>query len=363
MDLTLDDGTYVWAIRPCGSVSSDLDLCDGQMCQDDTVISRYEPTISNWIAIPNGVNLEVQNGDDGGCPGPRESDIHFICNMTQLTPRLVSVDEPSTCHYRAIIHTAAACNRNSSWQPSYGEAFLSTVCGGGAYDLQSISNADITAEIGGWNWTINACGVVSNPVCASAQPASICQHGSSVYKLADITHDVPLYEINVNGLNMSLESGQPCGSANRTTLVQFECDPSATTPVLVEADEYYQCEYWFRVRTAAVCGEPFQIRPVSSSSTVPRPSSSSSSTGLPQPSSSTGSVFSSSSSSIIRSSSSSSGPVFDSSSVTTPPIFDVSSSSTAEENLEDPGVNGANMASVSGVAAVIVSLMAAAMAL
>jgi len=381
MDLTVEQDGYTWAIRPCGTVNGDLDLCDGQMCQDDVVISRYEPTLVNWYQIPNGVNLEVQNGDDDGCPSPRESDINFICNITQTTPRLVSISEPTTCKYRAIVHTAAACTRNSTYQPGIGDAFLSTVCGGGAYDLQSISNMDITTQVGTWNWTINPCGLVREPRCAAAQPASICQwqQTGNVWKLADITHDVPLYEINANGLNMSLESGTPCGNANRTTLVQFECDPLATTPALVEAYEYYGCEYWFRVRTNAVCGAPFQIRPVSSSSGLPVVQSSSSSSALP-----TGLPGASSSSStglpIIPGSSSSTGlpieqpssstglgPIL-SSSVTTPPIFESSSeqfpefSSTADENIEDPGVNGANMASVSGVA-VIVSLMAVAVAL
>lgn len=386
MDLTLDDGDFVYAIRPCGTVSEDLDLCNGQMCQDDTVISYYEPSLVNWYAIPNGVNLEVQNGDDSGCEGPRESDINFICNATQLTPRLVSVTEPTECHYRAIVHTAAACTRNTTFQPGVGDAFTSTVCGGGAYDLTSLNGADITAMVGDYNWTIRVCGLVSNQLCAAAQPVSICQQqGDSVYKLADYTNDLPLYELNSNGMNMSLESGEPCGGlGNRTTQVVFECDVTATTPVLLAETEYYTCEYRFTVRTTAVCGAPFQIRPVSSSSGLPQVASSStglsrssSSAGFPQASSSSaGFPQASSSASLPQASSSSAmaptippifdpsstGPLFPVDSSSSDPLFPVDSSSTADENIEDPGVNGANMASMSGVA-VMISLMAVAIAL
>lgn len=378
MDLTLDDGVATWAVNPCGSVSADLGLCTGQMCRDDTLISTYEPSLVNWYAIPNGVNLEVQNGDPAGCPGPRESDINFICNATSLTPRLVQVVEDTTCHYRAVIHTAAACTRNSSYQPGIGDAFTSTVCGGGAYDLSSLNSADITGEFRNWNWTVRVCGFVSEPKCASRQPVSICQHdaGDQVWNLANYATALPLYEINPNGLNMSLESGQSCGNGNRTTFITFDCDPLATTPVMTEASEYYICEYWFRIRTNAVCGAPFQIRPPSSSS-------SSSSTGMmssSSSSSSSSSMMSSSSTGFTipppissSSSSSSSEPSMDSSSSSSEPTFPTDSSSSSSEDifdpfsstgedLENPGLNGATSVSIS-CAAVAVSLMAVAMAL
>jgi len=385
-DLTLDDGDNIYAIHPCGVVSPDLDLCDGQMCEGDTVISRYEPALVNWIAEANGVRMEVQNGDDDDCEGPRQSDIFFQCNSTYLSPSLISVTTTSSCHFRAVVYTAAACSRNSSYQPGVGSAFESSVCGGGAYDFSALNSADITSEIDGYNWTIRVCGPVSNPACSSVQPASICQQdGDSVYKLADYNNYLPIYEINDNGMNMTLESGTPCDDlGNRTTMVQFECDPSAITPQLVEASEYYTCEYWFHVRTNAVCGAPFAIQNGTSSSTgVPQVRSSS--TGVPQvSSSSTGAQsssaaagFSSSSSVIAQSSSSqdfsassSSTPIFVDSSSSSSESFPSDSSSpdvglpssTAGEDLDDPSLNGAAAVSVSGVA-LIVSLMAVAIAL
>jgi len=385
-DLTLDDGDNIYAIHPCGVVSPDLDLCDGQMCEGDTVISRYEPALVNWISEANGVRMEVQNGDDDDCEGPRQSDIFFQCNSTYLSPSLISVSTTSSCHFRAVVYTAAACSRNSSYQPGVGSAFESSICGGGAYDFSALNSADIISEIDGYNWTIRVCGPVSNPACSSVQPASICQQdGDSVYKLADYNNYLPIYEINDNGMNMTLESGTPCGDlGNRTTMVQFECDPSAITPQLVEASEYYTCEYWFHVRTNAVCGAPFAIQNGTSSSTgVPQVRSSS--TGVPQvsssstgaQSSSTAAGFPSSSSVIAQSSSSqdfsassSSTPIFVDSSSSSAESFPSDSSSpdvglpssTAGEDLDDPSLNGAAAMSVSGVA-VIVSLMAVAIAL
>ena len=283
-DIYLTAQGYNWAIRPCGTVSN-TSYCGAQFCQGSTIVSYYNPTgdysstgannAPQWAYTSflgqTGVAQIIQDGAACGTFGDRQGTIEFICNATATTPYWAYVIETVTCHYQAIIYTNLVCGISSAQLQAIGAATVSTQCGGGFYDLGGLTGADITATLGGDNYYIRLCGVVSTTQLCQANSsvaAQVCQvdpngssgfgfgYGLSVYQ----PYAYPtIYQYNGNGLSQIVQDGVACGGEERQTNITLVCSASATSPQLVSVDEPITCHYNIVILTSAVCGTPFAM--------------------------------------------------------------------------------------------------------
>lgn len=335
VDLTFAQGEYVWHVRPCGIVNGNgTGACVGQVCQNTTLISVYDYS-AFWYVLPStsgtGVEQQTDNGSNDGCMDPRGARLVFQCNPTATTPFISSVTEPNTCIYNVNIQTSASCNATGDTSASTpGSNRDSAVCGGGFYDISALNAQDLTynTAAGGTNYTLRVCGNVTNPLCSSAQPASVCQVASGyTYSLSYYSppaHDV-IYTLTTSGMRMFYQDGASCGGTPRAVNITFVCSVGAATPVFTYTNESPTCHYNFQIVTSAVC----TLLSGSSSTGGGLSLSSSSSTGGGLALSSSSSTTIGGLSSVSSVGSSSSAPSADSSSSTGSSSSEGSSSSSS----------------------------------
>ena len=263
---------YNWIVRPCGYI--DLNTCapGASFCQNNNVVSYFEPTLNPilWQRITNGVQLSVTDGAQcGGASYGRTGIVRFICSESAQQPYFSQVNEVQTCTYVAIIETVLACQvSNPNLITAVGEPFASPVCGGGLYDLSSLNTQDL-AWTQGYTYWLRPCQTVSNSSCASVQPTSFCQSGpQSVANYAATSGSPTVYTLtqqtgssgsSTYGLTMQIADGSMCnGYFPRVGIINFVCNPSATTAVLTSVVEsaIINCHYTATVSTSVVCGAP-----------------------------------------------------------------------------------------------------------
>ena len=170
---------------------------------------------------------------------PRTTQIRYICNTTATTPAISSVGQVQACQYTIDIQTSSVCNVPIS--QAVGSTFISDTCGGGAYNLSSISASDISSLVDSNSATlsIDPCGVVRTPSCSGLSNPSVCYvyvNGGGSYLLAeyDPVHAPITYTILPNGLQQTWRDGAYCGNNDNTLRVvnvNYLCSSTATTPV------------------------------------------------------------------------------------------------------------------------------------
>ena len=313
-DILLNQTNNLWAIRPCGVVQTP-GYCTAQFCQGATNISYWSATgdysstgtdnapqwaYTTYQGMP-GVAQIIQDGTDCGAYGARQGTIEFICNTAATTPYLATVIETVTCHYQAVVMTAAVCSASTSQLQTVGSAFISTQCGGGIYDLTQLAAQDFNVTQQGNNWVnyiyirmlvtrhtsstqarrahtahtllfsvaVFRCGVVqSTNVCTinSTSPAQVCQidpsnqWGSGNTLALYLPYQYPsVWTYNGNGISQIIQDGARCGTAEeeRLTNITLICNQAATSPVVLSFTESPTCHYNFLVQTNTVCGTPF----------------------------------------------------------------------------------------------------------
>ena len=253
------------SIRPCGTIV-DIGLCPAQFCQGLIPVSYYNAswtpadeqasTGSNSLAIwstvfhggqqgvaqiiQDGAPCNLKYGDYDYYEDARQGAIYFLCNETATEPFLQSVTEGPTCHYTALVQTAAACGVSTADAHQPGLSVLSTQCGGGIYSLSSLS-ADITgSNLAGNNWTVNLCGPITS--VAACAGWSTCQWGATYANvLTNYSTQYPIvYTFTQQGVEQIIQDGRAnCYGTNtqRFTNVSLICDTTATTPVMVDVVE------------------------------------------------------------------------------------------------------------------------------
>jgi len=213
------------------------------------------------MAITNGVQYSVQDGDFCGIGAPRENTVQFLCNQTATTPWFKSVTEVETCWYTAVVHTASACTPvSATGSHSVGSTYLDSVCGGEVYDLSALHNfGDLVLDTNtssatiGYRYYLNICGNTLQANCSGLQPTSFCQlgkpNGNAVASLALLNATtMAQYTINSNGVTMAVQDGTPCGGIPfRQASIQIICDGSSP-PTLVSVREVETCHYAATVR-------------------------------------------------------------------------------------------------------------------
>ena len=288
---------YNWAIRPCGVVSTAGYCVGGEFCQGTTVVSAANVSAQNvgngpiWAQVnTNGQQGVAQLLQDGtacsAITADREGTIQFLCNPTALAPYISSILELSTCHYQAIVQTAVVCPvANLGYSSNVGTSILQTTagaqCGGGVYDLTAINSQDfftnVNSTTGGTNYTfvVRVCGTVSSTTaCSGTALTSVCQFNVNTPTAGNIlatynpTVSPVVWTYTGNGLSQIVQDGAGCAvsNQNRFTNITFVCSSTAATPVVLSEVESPSCHYTIIVATNAVCGTPFAVPKLASSS-------------------------------------------------------------------------------------------------
>ena len=300
-DLYFPGNGLTWAIHPCGVVT-DPSLCSdtpggGEFCQGAITVSIMN--VSNAVDPPNrgalwaqleidgefGVTQFLQDGTYcGDILADREGTIVYVCNATATTPFISSVAELTECHYQAIIQTSLLCPQvpSAGISTAVGTNILSSQCGGGIYDLSSLSAADITSSslydsVANDNYTyvVRLCGLTDTSPCSGS--SSICQiddlgQGAFTLALWEPASSPVIWQYLSDGLVSAIfQDGQGCDTGepnNRLTNITLSCNTSASEPAIVAAQEGPQCTYLLTVQTDLVCGPAFQSTSPESSSTA-----------------------------------------------------------------------------------------------
>ena len=276
---TTVSGSYngaTWFVAPCSAVhASQTGGCTGQVCQSGYPMSYYDPLNTQWTLSDTGLVQFNQDGVFCGTSFARATTIRYVCNAGATTPSLSYAVEDPVCHYTLVVQTALACNPTTLVAPAVprtvGLPYVSDLCGGGAYLLNTVSpNADIYYDIGdGTVLFINPCGAVRNTTCSLITSyganATVCQ----AYKPLDPTNAFSLaswnppnaavqYTLLANGILQTHTDGQSfCGGTVRTVNIAYTCNATATTPVVSAWSTSGTCVHNVTVQTAAVCGSPF----------------------------------------------------------------------------------------------------------
>ena len=198
-DLTyIGAGTAVY-VRLCGNVSV-AGACGGQVCQGALSLSTYDPSQAEWFAnpVPNtNVTQRLQDGTlctSSGFTFYRESELVLSCNAAATIPFISGFTEVHTCYYQIVIQTAAACATSAVAGPTgpYGgvlSTWYDSRCGGGKYNLSSLSSSDLSIVSGGYTWYLRVCGAVNSSQCAgTASPA----FGGETAQLCQVRQLLPL---------------------------------------------------------------------------------------------------------------------------------------------------------------------------
>ena len=376
-DLSVASGGYNYYVRVCGNTSS-TGSCSGQFCQGSTVLSYYDTTQSLWYVDPTGVNVTQKTQDGAQCTingftYNRESEIVFQCNSAATTPVLVTVNEVHSCYYQAVIQTSAVCSTSPSAVGTtgplggVGSTWYDSRCGGGKYNLNSLSTSDLLLVNGGTYWYLRPCGAVSNSNCSSTagamysnETAQLCQYQSgSAYTASYYAPASQLWTITSTGISLYVQDGASCNNYAREMTIQFVCSAAATTPVITTVIESPQCYYTVQVQTSAVCsaargsssstgggGAPYATSVSSLVSSSSSRTAASSSSAVVYPSSSTAIATSTPRSPSTTSSASSANTAVSSS--TSSPSLPGSSSSSSSSSTAGALAGGGGSSGLSG---------------
>jgi len=263
-DLHYDGEGFDYWMRMCAYVTNST--CDrvqpSSFCQKFDSDTAVPVDISDWnfttpqlyTITPRGVDVTMREGD--ACGGqPRRATYSLQCNpRATRRPWISYVSEYQTCHYKAIIQTAAVCNgQNGPTRP---------FCGGAGYDLTALQGVDITAIYGNYEWNLHPCGVLSpwyTNQCLGMD-AMLCQSEldhSTQYPLAKwdntIANTTTWIAID-RGVSLYVpDSGASCGGVVRDTTINFRCNRTARAPWLQSVTETSMCFYVAEVHTEYAC--------------------------------------------------------------------------------------------------------------
>jgi len=277
-DLTYNDGSYKWYLRPCGQVIAPVcndnpDTQNSMLCQDQLGtpytydVAFYDSNLVYWNRINNGWQMFVQDGATCGQDVPRAATINFICSTG--TAVFANITEVSACNYVGYVLTPQACAQTSSTGlQNVGSGVGTGIydyeemshCGG-PYDLSSLSTSDLSFDdvANNYTWVLRPCGKVSDARCLAntlTNNAMMCQvrdQDAGTFDIAVYLPEYVQYNPTRGGLNMSIQDGAMCGNTPRALTIMFTCDTTASTARLVSVIEVSVCNYVARVYTNLVC--------------------------------------------------------------------------------------------------------------
>jgi insulin-like growth factor 2 receptor len=188
--------------------------------------------------------------------------VDFVCRPGRLdsTPQFVGIDD--------------GCEMKIEWQTAY--ACLDVITSGDgchvedpktkiSFDLNPLKSDTFytfNTTDGKYTYEMNFCGSAIGTPCSTGSKDIIgmCQviNHDSAGKLAGVANSTVRYDGGV--LQSVYVGGEKCthGNVQRTTTVNFECDPDAHVPNVVEVDETSHCQYLATVQSVHACPADFK---------------------------------------------------------------------------------------------------------
>lgn len=261
-DIYYDGEGHDYWVRLCAYVSEPQ--CNAvqptSFCQkrdnDPTAydLSDWSPTNPQLYTItPTGVDVMMREGDM--CGGqPRRATYSLQCNRRAQKPWISFISEYQTCHYKAIIQTAAVCTGTNEPTRPY--------CGGAGYDLSGLQGADLYLLQDGYHYTLHPCGIISPWFTSDCldQNSMFCQattdHAVS-WSLAQWDRNVSRQATWLaieNGVELYVgNTGGECGGVVRDATINFICNRTAIQPWFASVREPSLCWYVATVHTEHAC--------------------------------------------------------------------------------------------------------------
>ena len=121
LDLVYTDGSYWYGFHPCGIVKETF--CPtpaAMMCEYGTTLAYNKPEDIVWTPYSadnntqTGVTMTVANGQpcqlgSSEPAQPRSIDVHFVCDASVQSAKMITVTRVSACLTQAIVLTRYAC--------------------------------------------------------------------------------------------------------------------------------------------------------------------------------------------------------------------------------------------------------------
>ena len=249
---------YYTVFFPNVAASFDVLLSEG----DASAITFRYYRIDSSSAAQQVVSIGI-HGDDS--QGASSSSYTVVANSQQLSVQFVSDLQGSTVTL------------------TYNGTLASQACTYNGYNLSAVSGSDLVYNSTATQYVYyyRPCGIVSAPIChlyPTMAETTLCQanyDNADIFSLAvhnpSALRYATLYnQSQVAGVVEYLQDGQYCNGGTlqpRAMVMQYICDPTATTPVFFNLTEAPQCTYTGQIRTSVVC-------PLPMSSTAARVSSS-----------------------------------------------------------------------------------------
>ena len=177
-DLSYQDSTYTYYVHACGGnvVNANCSSGNTMFCQWSATtrsyqsFAAYNTTATNWLAVTGGVQQTVQDALAGAACSAvgalRTATIFYHCNASATTAYISAVVQTQTCHWRATIETRAACAATGATAGHVvGSSYYDSRCGGGVYNLASVSSQPLRFTSNTTSATLQLCGPLPTSTC------------------------------------------------------------------------------------------------------------------------------------------------------------------------------------------------------
>ena len=184
---------------------------------------------------------------------------------------------PLKGHYTAVVQTSVVCSQvpSTGVTTTVGSNLVSSQCGGGIYDLSSLSGRDLVSpplydalSTSTYNFYLRPCGALAVDPCGGG--SSLCQQDTSINHAENgrlltrtlatwqpATYPVVWQYAGPGTVVGMFQDGGVCDNSNRLVNLTFTCNPSAVTPSIVALIELPECVYAITVQTNLTCGAAF----------------------------------------------------------------------------------------------------------
>ncbi|KAJ8009057.1 hypothetical protein DPEC_G00084890 [Dallia pectoralis] len=206
---------------------------------------------SPQVASGGSISIVYINGDKGpGCDGGQSTRIIFQCDDHSGSPVF---DRQDGCEYVFIWRTSEACPLTNT----QGENCQVQHPGSGyVFDMSSLSGKDYVVRSGRYQYQFSVCGGLKAGICTHKESGkdqvSACQMEGNTHKITGMASKTLRYVGDKLVLNYT--GGEICHKIyQRSTQINFFCDPKLNPGAPEFIDETTDCTYVFTWRTALAC--------------------------------------------------------------------------------------------------------------
>ena len=243
----------------CANASVCMITTDGRGKPLGQFIPGNDKHIRDWVG--SVLTMETQNGPP--CNGSTYSTVvDYVCRPGKVDSLPQFVGREENCTYKIEWQTAYACLNTITSGVDCHVVDPKTSINFDLNPLKSDSHYSFNTSDHKYEYQINFCGPALGTPCSNGSQATIgmCQivpGGSPPYNLAGSSNTTVQYDGGV--LRSMYVGGRKCHNGDiRTTTVNFECDPDALKPNIVDINEVSHCQYVATIQSVHACPVDFR---------------------------------------------------------------------------------------------------------